>query len=179
MQAGASRRRGDAETGATAMPRVVGDGLASGAGIALQYLALAQAGPAAGIWPVTAGRITAILAVVVLTAMFRSRPAADATRRPGARTTMLTAALAGALAGLALVCYMLATRTEMITLSVVLSSLYPVIPVLLGITLLHERLTPTDRRTGRRVRCNPADRDILIDETVGRTHSKLHRSDRR
>lgn len=38
-------------------------------------------------------------------------------------------------------CYLLATRTELITVAVLLSSLYPVVPVVLGITLLRERLT--------------------------------------
>jgi drug/metabolite transporter (DMT)-like permease len=38
-------------------------------------------------------------------------------------------------------CYLLATRSELVAVAVVLSSLYPVIPVLLGIAVLGERLT--------------------------------------
>jgi drug/metabolite transporter (DMT)-like permease len=46
----------------------------------------------------------------------------------------------GGVAALALVCYLLATREQLVTVAVVLSSLYPAIPVLLGITVLRERL---------------------------------------
>lgn len=119
----------------------VPDGLVSGTGIALQYLALAQASPESGIWPVVAGRVTAVVTVAVLHhALQLSAPSGH----PGHSRTRfdLGAALAGTLAGIALVCYLLATRTELITIAVVLSSLYPAIPVLLGITLLRERLTP-------------------------------------
>jgi drug/metabolite transporter (DMT)-like permease len=45
------------------------------------------------------------------------------------------------LAGVALACYLVATRTELVAVAVVLSSLYPVIPVLLGVTVLGERLS--------------------------------------
>lgn len=46
-----------------------------------------------------------------------------------------------ALAALALTCYLLATWHQLLTVAVVLSSLYPAVPVLLGITLLHERVS--------------------------------------
>jgi drug/metabolite transporter (DMT)-like permease len=111
-----------------------GEGLVASAGIALQYVALAQAGHGAGIWPVVAGRLTATLVILVL-----ALPSGERLRiSPG-----LTAAagLNGGIAALALVCYLLATRTQLVTVAVVLSSLYPVIPVLLGITALRERLT--------------------------------------
>lgn len=57
-----------------------------------------------------------------------------AVRRP--LTAWVPAAACGALAALAL-----ATRHQLLTVAVVLSSLYPAVPVLLGITLLHERVT--------------------------------------
>jgi drug/metabolite transporter (DMT)-like permease len=117
----------------------VADGLVAGGGIALQYLALAQAAPAAGIWPVAAGRVTAIAAVGVLAiALGRREP--DRTVRASACGVRAAAAGAGVLAALALVCYLFATRTELVTVAVVLSSLYPVVPVLLGVTALRERL---------------------------------------
>jgi drug/metabolite transporter (DMT)-like permease len=120
------------------------DGLAAGTGIALQYLALAQAGPDSGLWPVLAGRLTAIVAIAVLSRLLVhavEEPARNS-RRAGARAGHgLAAALAGALAALALTCYLLATRSELVAVAVVLSSLYPVVPVLLGIAVLGERLT--------------------------------------
>ena len=117
------------------------DGLVSGAGIAWQYLALAQASPASDAWPVVAGRVTSIITIAVLGAALylSATPRAEHGHRRGID---VAAAIAGALAGLALLCYLLATRTELITIAVVLSSLYPVVPVLLGLTVLRERLTP-------------------------------------
>jgi drug/metabolite transporter (DMT)-like permease len=123
--------RGRASTGPVAAAAV--DGMIASLGIALQYLALAAAGPEAGIWPVAAGRLTAMLAIAPL--LFRSPPG----RWPLARY-LLGAAFAGCCAALALVTYLLATRQQLVSIAVVLSSLYPVIPVLLGLTVLRERL---------------------------------------
>lgn len=110
------------------------DGLLASTGFAVQYLALAQAGPAAGIWPVTAGRVTATataLALAVHTGKrLRLRP-----------RHALWAAACGAAAAAALVCYLLATRQALVVVAVVLSNLYPLVPVLLGVTVLHERLS--------------------------------------
>ena len=124
------RSDGD-EHGATTTATV--EGLTASAGIALQYVALAQAGHGAGIWPVVAGRLTATLVILVLA----SSSGARLRLSPG-----LTAAAGvnGGVAALALVCYLMATRDQLVTVAVVLSSLYPAIPVLLGITVLRERL---------------------------------------
>jgi uncharacterized membrane protein len=123
-----SRTRTATGPAATAAP----DGLIASVGIAVQYLALAQAEPAAGAWPVVAGRVAAILTILPWTASPRLRLRAPLT---------LSAALTGAAAALALVCYLLATRHQLVVIAVVLSSLYPAIPVLLGITMLRERLS--------------------------------------
>lgn len=119
--------------GTAAAAAATSDGLVAGAGIAVQYLALAQAGPAAGIWPVAAGRVAAILTILplALRGARRERPPAGITAG---------AAMTGALAALALVCYLLAVRQQLVVIAVVLSSLYPVIPVVLGIVVLRERL---------------------------------------
>jgi drug/metabolite transporter (DMT)-like permease len=111
------------------------DGIIAGVGIAVQYLALAQAGPGAGVWPLVAGRVAAI--VTILPAVFLSRPRPE---RPAPRMAF-GAAATGVAAALALACYLLATRQQLVAVAVVLSSLYPAIPVLLGITVLRERLT--------------------------------------
>lgn len=123
--------RGRASTGPVATAAV--DGMIASLGIALQYLALAAAGPGAGIWPVAAGRLTAMLAIAPLLTQGPSG------RRPPARY-LFGAAFAGCCAALALVTYLLATRQQLVSIAVVLSSLYPVIPVLLGLTVLRERL---------------------------------------
>jgi drug/metabolite transporter (DMT)-like permease len=110
------------------------DGLVAGIGIAVQYIALAQSGPQSGLWPVTAGRVTALLTVLPLVlathAPIRIRPS----RLAGCVAT-------GAAAALALGCFLFAARQQLLAVAVVLSSLYPVVPVILGLTALHERLT--------------------------------------
>jgi drug/metabolite transporter (DMT)-like permease len=120
-------------TGTAAGPATL-DGLIAGTGIAVQYFALAQAPPHAGLWPVAAGRLTAILLILPLTASAHV-PLRLAPHRA------LAAAATGATAALALTLYLLATHRELLAIAVVLSSLYPAIPVLLGITALHERPT--------------------------------------
>lgn len=116
-----------ARTDSTGKPSAVGDALIASVGIAVQYLALAQAG--GGLWPIVVGRVTGALVVLP---MARER----IPRRAG-----LGAAACGGLAATALVCYLLATRQALDVIAVVLSSLYPAIPVLLGISVLRERLS--------------------------------------
>ncbi|WP_165975935.1 DMT family transporter, partial [Actinomadura rubrisoli] len=125
-----SRSRSD-EQGATRAALV--NGLVASAGIGVQYLALAQADEAAGAWPVAAGRVAAVLAIAPMMA-------ADGRRFPSARIGW-GAAASGVVAALALVLYLLSAREQLVVIAVVLSSLYPVVPVLLGVTMLRERLS--------------------------------------
>lgn len=118
--------RGRGSTGPAAPAAI--DGMIAGLGIALQYLALAAAGPRVGIWPVAAGRLTATLAIAPLLVRSPSGRWAPARYRLGA-------VFAGCCAALALVTYLLAIREELVSIAVVLSSLYPVIPVLFGLTV--------------------------------------------
>ena len=52
---------------------------------------------------------------------------------------MILAGAAGVLAAAALTAYLLAARTEYVAVAVVLSSLYPVVPVAVGLAVLGER----------------------------------------
>lgn len=113
------------------------DALWASIAIAVQYVALGQAGAGAGLWPIVAGRAAASLVLLPV-----ARPTAEKFRAAGVRTT-LSAAAVGAIAALALTLYMLAAQLELLTIAVVLSSLYPVVPVLVGILFLRERLTAT------------------------------------
>lgn len=117
-----------------ARPDGVGDALIASVGIAVQYLALAQADADSGIWPVASGRLAAVITIIPLVAF------AGAWSWPRRRPA-LHAVATGVLAALALVAYLLATRQDLVAIAVVLSSLYPVIPVVLGVTVLRERLT--------------------------------------
>jgi uncharacterized membrane protein len=108
--------------------------LVSSVGFALQYVALAQAAPTAGLWPVAAGRVASVLTMLAFAGALASR-----LRLP--RALVLPTVANGAVAASGLVLYMLSTRQELMAVAVVLSSLYPAIPVLLGIAVLRERLT--------------------------------------
>jgi drug/metabolite transporter (DMT)-like permease len=118
------------------------NGLVASVGIGVQYLALAQAGGDAGLWPVAAGRVTALLTIAPM--LVRSRtprpPDARTTGLPDARTTGFAVAT-GTVAAAALALYLLATGRQLVVIAVVLSSLYPVVPVLWGVTALRERLS--------------------------------------
>ncbi|MCQ4205578.1 EamA family transporter [Streptomyces longispororuber] len=128
----APRRTGrSAPTGAGSGAR---DGLLASVAVAVQYLALAQAGTSSGVWPVAAGRAAAV--VVLLPVAGRSLRVPSPVR--GAQALAI-----GAGAALGLVLYLLAAQRQMLAVVVVLASLYPVLPVVLGIRLLHERV---DRR---------------------------------
>ncbi|MFI5874804.1 multidrug DMT transporter permease [Streptomyces sp. NPDC051445] len=110
----------------------VRDGLVASAGVAVQYLALGQAGAAAGLWPAAAGRVAAVL--VLLPGGVRRR-----VRWP---TPALAAAalLIGAGTALGLSLFRLAARRELLAVAVVVASLCPALPVMLGLALLHERV---------------------------------------
>ncbi|RSM57412.1 multidrug DMT transporter permease [Amycolatopsis sp. WAC 01376] len=107
------------------------DGLIAGAGFALQNIGLGQVDPSAGLWPIVASRVISTLALLPMT---RSGP-------PGLRPKLvLPAVFTGVLGATAIVLYTLATQRQLLAIAVVLSSLYPAIPVLLGIAVLKERL---------------------------------------
>lgn len=115
------------------------DGLAAGGGIAIQYLCLAQANASSGLWPILSGRAAAIATILAATVILRQ----NATARDSIRQSPPVLALsvgAGVLAATALATYLYALRTEIVTVAVVLSSLYPVVPVIVGLLFLHERL---------------------------------------
>jgi drug/metabolite transporter (DMT)-like permease len=117
----------------------VGDGLTAGGGIALQYLCLAQADASSGLWPILSGRAAAI-AAILLTAVTFMRSARARDTAPWSPPVLVLSLGAGVLAATALAAYLYALRTEFVTVAVVLSSLYPVVPVIVGVLLLGERL---------------------------------------
>lgn len=110
------------------------DGLLSGLGFALQFVALVPVDPAAGLWPLVASRVASV-AVTVPVVLAARAPL----RMP--RRLALAAVASGAAGTLAIVCYTLATREQLLAVAVVLTALYPVVPVLLGLTVLRERVT--------------------------------------
>ncbi|MEU1575194.1 EamA family transporter [Streptomyces collinus] len=110
------------------------DGLVASLGVAVQYLALGQAGPGSGLWPVAAGRVAAVLVLLPDAARH-----ARGLKPPPVRCVQ--AVLIGAGAALGLVLYLLAAQRQLLAVAVVLASLYPALPVVLGLVLLHERIS--------------------------------------
>ena len=116
--------------------RAIAYGMASGASFGLFFLLIRNAGQSGELWPVAAGRIGELAAVLAAAAVARRglRP-----WRAG-RWLLLTAASAGVIDVVANICYVAATRTGMFGLAVVLASLYPGVTVLMARVVLGERL---------------------------------------
>lgn len=108
--------------------------LIAGVGFALQFVALAQAHASAGMWPIVASRLAS---VAVIGALLIGR--FSALRIPLNITA--PAAGAGVLGTFALVLYSFATQQQLLSVAVVLTALYPAIPVILGLIFLRERLS--------------------------------------
>jgi drug/metabolite transporter (DMT)-like permease len=107
-------------------------GLLAGVGFGLFFVALSQAGDSAGFWPLVAARA----ASVSLMAAVYSRRREQAPARPD----WLAITLVGVGDILANVFLLLAFRSGLISLTSVLSSLYPAVTVLLAVTILGENL---------------------------------------
>jgi drug/metabolite transporter (DMT)-like permease len=110
------------------------DGLISGLGFAVQFVVLVPVDPAAGLWPLVVSRLASVVAIVPAVM------AARASLRMPLRL-FLASVGSGALGSLAIVLYTLATRQQLLAVAVVLTALYPVVPVLLGLSVLRERVT--------------------------------------
>lgn len=126
-------------TGRGKVPRPRGaagtaDGLLAGAGVALMWIALAQVPAGGGLWPLVASRAVSVLVVVPLAVATRTSLRLSA-------TITVPAGLVGAVGTLATVLYFLATREQLLAVASVLAALYPVLPVLLALVFLHERVT--------------------------------------
>lgn len=114
------------------------DGLVAGAAFGLLFVALAQTGGHAGLWPMAFQQSGALGFVIA---------AALATRAPLRQTARDAAAsAANGVGGLAAtLLYYAATRTGMLATVAVLTSLYPGITVLLARTVVHERISRAQR----------------------------------
>ncbi|WP_348771324.1 EamA family transporter [Streptomyces sp. RKND-216] len=88
----------------------------------------------AGLWPLLGNRAAALL---VLVPLFVRRP--QRLRMPARMVWACSGA--GVLGMSAITLYTLAPRKQSLSLTVVLTATYPAIPVLLGVTVLRERLT--------------------------------------
>ncbi len=157
LASSAGRASPDGSSGATARPgiqrqgvprpararpgRAVAYGVASGMAFGLFFLLIRNAGHSGALWPVAAGRIGELAVVLIAAAVLRR----SVLPRGADGRLLLAAAGAGAIDVVANICYVLATRTGMFGLAVVLASLYPGVTVLLARLVLCERLRPVQR----------------------------------
>jgi len=116
--------------------RAIGYGVASGTAFGLFFLLIRNAGQSGALWPVAAGRVGELVAILAAAAALRRSPLPRGT----SRTLLLAVVGSGVIDMVANICYVEATRTGMFGLAVVLASLYPGVTVLLARVMLGERL---------------------------------------
>jgi drug/metabolite transporter (DMT)-like permease len=128
------------DTSTTRRPGRPGAGIAygavSGTAFGLFFLLIRNAGQSGEVWPVAAGRVGELAAVLATAAVLRR----GLLPRGGDGRLLLAAAFAGVIDVIANICYVAATRTGMFGLAVVMASLYPGVTVLLARVILGERL---------------------------------------
>ncbi len=109
--------------------------LLSGTFIGLFFIALARSSPGSGLWPVLVARGASITLLVVAAFLSRQRLVVS---RAGALPTLV----AGVTDMAANVLFLLATREGLLSLAVVVASLYPAPTVLLARVFFREHIPP-------------------------------------
>lgn len=117
----------------------VTDGVLAGVGFALLFIGLGFAGDASGLWPVLTSELAAL--VVMGIAVVAMLPAIE--RRRLSPVDIAGSATVGLLGATASVAYFFATHAGLLSIVVVLTSLYPAVTVVLAILVTHE---PVGRR---------------------------------
>ena len=135
-----SRTRSSAAPGERRSPRRLPSGLGlallSGVAIGLFFFSLARTAPAAGLWPLLAARLVAVVLFGMLAV-------------GGGRSVRMAAPVAAMVIGggvidvLSNALYLIATRHGPLSVVVTLSSLYPASTVMLALLVLGERLSAT------------------------------------
>jgi uncharacterized membrane protein len=115
--------------------RGVLEGVLSGFGFALLFIALDRAGTASGAWPLLPGQIVAFL----LVAPFGWRIVHRLSRWTRVTTTIV---VAGVLSGIANLLFLAATGAGTLAIVAVLTSLYPAVTIVLARFVLGERWNP-------------------------------------
>lgn len=112
----------------------LGYGAAAGTGFGLFFLFISEAGRSGVLWPVAISRSAGTLIALGIALATGTRP------WRGSRRVTAIALTSGVVDAAANVSYVLATRTGLFGLAVVITSLYPGVTVLLARVLLGERM---------------------------------------
>jgi drug/metabolite transporter (DMT)-like permease len=121
----------ETEVGAAGL-RAVASGLVAGVLFGAFFIALDATPTDSGLWPLVGARIVSVVGVAILLRAI-SRPS-----HPGSALRLIL--VAGTTDMAANVLFLLATRGGLLSLSALLSSLYPVVALLLARRILRERL---------------------------------------
>jgi drug/metabolite transporter (DMT)-like permease len=123
------------EPAADATPASSGllDGVAAGIGFGMLFAALGQIPSSAGYWPFAANQLTSVLAVTVACLALGGDPVP----RVGEQWWGLASGVLAAAAGLG---FLLATHHGLLSVSAVLTALYPAFTVLLAALVLREHI---------------------------------------
>jgi uncharacterized membrane protein len=114
------------------------DGLAAGAAFGIMFIGLAQAGGAAGLWPVASEQSGSLL-VVLAVALKAREPLGFKVRTAGLPVLVGVSGMSATLL------FFYATHSSMLSTVAVLVSLYPGVTVLLARMILHERFSSAQR----------------------------------
>jgi uncharacterized membrane protein len=118
-----------------------GEGLLAGLGFAGLFICLNRAGDAAGLWPVAMSQLTSL--TVLGTAAIRNLISTRAAIRTAVSVWSLWMAIwPGVLGVSATTMYFLATREGTLTVTAVITSLYPAFTIGLAALILRERTNP-------------------------------------
>jgi drug/metabolite transporter (DMT)-like permease len=109
-------------------------GLAAGLGFGFFFFVISRTSHSSGLWPLAAARVSTI-GIVALFALFTGR----SVRPPAAAFPIVV--LSGALDMGANIAFLLASRAGMLSITAVVTSLYPAPTVLLAWLIFRERLT--------------------------------------
>ena len=109
------------------------DGLLAGLGFGVLFACLGQVPDTAGYWPLVANQVMSVLAMALAAWVLGGNPIP---RRPAEALGLLP----GVLAALAVLLFIQATHHGMLSLSALISSLYPAFTVLLAVVVLRERV---------------------------------------
>ncbi|GAB3858864.1 DMT family transporter [Nocardioides maradonensis] len=113
----------------------VRDGLLAGAGFGLSFVGLGHVPSTAGLWPFALSQGVSVLVIAGLATLLREH------WRP-TRTADAWGIAAGVLSCCAQLGFLLAARSTLLSVSSVLTSLYPAVTVLLAVAVLREHISP-------------------------------------
>lgn len=123
------------EADPTAGPEHTGflDGVLAGLGFGLLFVALGQVPDDAGFWPLAATQAASLVTICLIATVLRQSWV------PTARSEWWGAG-AGLVATAAVLMFLLATQSGLLTVAAVLTSLYPAFTILLAAVVLHEQI---------------------------------------